>query len=261
MSEPLPVAAQGTATKGDVQVAVVDSAEDFNALFACAAAAFGHQIHDRIWTGMNPGWDTPEGLARGASRMEGRWRKTTRNSQGDPNVVFLKATVPDPEDASRRCVAGIAIWAQMSAVEGHGKAPDSDAALLQLIRGLHPDDEPEQRFLYQGMQSLLRRRKEVIQEKATADLPATLHLDLCAVDPAFQRRGIALKLVQWGLDEAKRRGGLEATTEASSMGRHVYTRLGFHPEGDGTDIVYEVDSEFADLPLPPNLFLRTGPSS
>ena len=69
------------------------------------------------------------------------------------------------------------------------------------------------------------------------------------------------KLVGWGVEEARRRGGLECSTEASSMGRGAYMKLGFKTEGAPKDIVYEVDEEFKNEgrdPLPPNLFLRTG---
>ena len=83
-------------------------------------------------------------------------------------------------------------------------------------------------------------------------------LDLCAVHPDFQGRGIASKMVRWGLEEAQRRGVPEAVTEGSAMGRHVYMKLGFHPEGLH-DIHYHLDDEFSDRPAPPaNLFLRTG---
>ncbi|CAI4211277.1 unnamed protein product [Parascedosporium putredinis] len=75
-------------------------------------------------------------------------------------------------------------------------------------------------------------------------------------NPAEQTPGIASKLVQWGLDEAKRRGGLEAITEASSMGRHVYNRLGFQQEGP--EIEYIVDEQFKDRQRPSNIFMRTG---
>lgn len=80
-------------------------------------------------------------------------------------------------------------------------------------------------------------------------------LDMCAVDPVYQRKGIARELVQWGLDEARRRGGLEAITEASSMGRHVYEKMGFQAEGP--DIEYAVDSEFESRKRPSNIFMRT----
>ncbi|OTA69086.1 hypothetical protein K449DRAFT_460643 [Hypoxylon sp. EC38] len=113
------------------------------------------------------------------------------------------------------------------------------------LEKLYPNNKAEQRYLCQVYCS---------------NIPATITTppQLCVVDPAYQRKGIASKLVQWDLDEAERRGGLEATTEASSMGRHVYGRLGFH--GEGLDIEYYVDSEFIPRERPSNVFMRAGTS-
>ena len=91
----------------------------------------------------------------------------------------------------------------------------------------------KKRFAAQMFRSLWKRRIAYAKEKKSANPPAIFVLDICAVDPEFQRRGIAGKLVEWGLEEAKRRGGLECTTEGSSMGRGVYVRLGFKDEGVG----------------------------
>ncbi len=250
-------ASSAAANGDDLRIEVVTRLEDFPALFDCCAATFGRQTNDAIWTGMNPGWDTPEGRTRGAARMADRWRLSTRNHNGDVNTVFLKATVLDPADEHRRRVAGIAIWAQLSMVNGHGETPQEDEALRKGIETLYPGNDTEQRFMHQMMKSLMRRRLEVVKEKTTAELPGIMVLDLCAVDPAFQRKGIASKLVKWGLDEAKRRGGYEATTEASSMGRFVYTQLGFRPESPEADILSAVDSEFELRSTPPNVLLRT----
>jgi GNAT superfamily N-acetyltransferase len=260
MSKQSPVAPTATA-KGDVpRIEVVDSPGDIAGMFACCAAAFGSQTNDPIWTGLNPDWDTSKGQERGTARMTSWWRTPNRSRQGDATTVFLKATVADGSDKSQRRVVGVGVWTQMSMVEGHGQMLEDDEAMRKRIELLYPDNNNEARFVYQMFRSLLQRRREIIKEKSTANPPAIMVLDLCAVDPAFQRIGIALKLVQWGLDEAKRRGGLEATTEASSMGRFVYTRLGFRPEGNGADIVYDVDNEFEWRRTPPNVFLRTGAS-
>ncbi|KAJ5670176.1 uncharacterized protein N7477_005539 [Penicillium maclennaniae] len=123
------------------------------------------------------------------------------------------------------------------------------------LEALYPGNEPEQRYLCQVMASLHRRRIEIIKEKATAVPPAVMVLDMCAVDPSYQRKGIARALVQWGLDEARRRDNLEAITEASSMGRHVYEKMGFQAEGP--DIEYFVDDDFECRKGPPNVFMRT----
>ncbi|RSM05922.1 hypothetical protein CEP52_006012 [Fusarium oligoseptatum] len=238
----------------DIQVEPVTNAQDFTEAFACIAAAFGRQTRDGIWIAMNPGWDTPAGEAAGVKRLIDRWSSTTRNRDGDLNTVFLKATLPNSD--GRRVIAGFAIWQQCSVVEGYGDPQPEDFSKVMDLETLYPGNKAEQRYLVQLDSSLHGRRIEVIKEKATASPPAVMVFDLCVVDPAHQRKGIAQRLVQWGLDEAKRRGGLEAITEASSMGRKAYIKMGFQPEGD--EMVYHVDPEFKDRDLPSNLFMRTG---
>ncbi|KAI0176117.1 hypothetical protein GGR52DRAFT_346344 [Hypoxylon sp. FL1284] len=242
------------------QIEVIDRPEDVVEAFNCACKAFGEQSRDAIWIAMNPGWDQvgPAGRPKAAARLVEQWRRTTHDSKGNPNTVFLKATIPDPAEDGRQIIAGLAIWAQLSMVEGRGDPPSEDLRSSVDLEALYPGNEAEQRYLCQICRSFAKQRCELTREKATSDPPSVMHLQLCASDPTYQRRGIASKLVQWGLDEAQRRGGLEAITEASSMGRHVYARLGFH--GVGQDMEYVLDSEFQSRDLPPNLFMRTGVS-
>ncbi|KAM5346443.1 hypothetical protein ACJ41O_009448 [Fusarium nematophilum] len=238
----------------DLRIETLVNQDDIPAAFNCAAATFGRQTHDGLWTAMNPGWDTPEGAAAGTRRLLARWSSATRDRNGNLNTVFLKATLPDAD--GQHVTVGVAIWVQASAVEGHGEAPAEDLRQAVDLEELYPGNEAEQRFLVQAIGSLHRRRVEVVKEKKAASPPAVMVLDMCVVDPAFQRRGVAKGLVQWGLDEARRRGGLEAITEASSMGRQAYVKMGFRPEGG--EILYEVDAEFEGRDMPSNLFMRTG---
>ncbi|KAI5464822.1 acetyltransferase [Mariannaea sp. PMI_226] len=236
----------------DLLVELCTTEQDVIDSFLCANEAFGTQTQDGIWMHMNPGWDTPEGKTRAAQGFVKRWAGIENDNKGNPNTVFLKATLPDPARPGERVLVGSAIWVQASAVEGHGdpQAPRS----AQDLQELYPEDEAAQRYAGQLDRSLHSRRVQLIKEIATTSQPAVMVLDMCAVDPAYQRRGIAKQLVQWGLDEAVRRGGLEAITEASSMGRGVYQKLGFQPQ---EHIVYDVDPEFADRKRPSNLFMRT----
>jgi GNAT superfamily N-acetyltransferase len=186
-----------------------------------------------------------------------RWRQITHDKEGRPNTIFLKATLPDPQPGRERIIAGFAIWIQASSLEGHGELPMESVAKAMNLEDLYPGNESEQRYLSQVITSLHRRRAEVIKQKSIEVPPAVMVLDLCAVDPAYQRRGIARELVQWGIDAAQQRGGLEAITEASSMGRHVYGQMGF--QADEVEVEYLVDDDFAGRTRPPNLFMRTRP--
>ena len=242
----------------DVLIEIIDNEQDFTTAFTIISKCFGTQTNDAFWQAMNPGWNTPKGAAAGASRMAKRWQSVTTNNSGEPNTVHLKATVPDPHHPGQRITAGIAIWAQLSMIDGMGDKPSTDITTAANLEELYPGNEAEQRFLRQCFASFVAQRVETLEEKAKTASPATFSLDLCVVDPEFQRRGIAIKLVEWGLEEAKRRGGLESTTEGSAMGRFVYRKLGFEPV---EEVVYHVDPEFQDRKLPPNLFMRTGSSA
>ncbi|KAI4639653.1 hypothetical protein J4E93_009007 [Alternaria ventricosa] len=241
------------ATNNDVIVSPCETERDFRQAQHCLSEAFGHQAKDALWQLMTPGWDTEEGQAKQAQILMKRWQSTTTNKDGQPNALYLKATVPDPDNQGERRVAGIAIWKQLSFVEGYG-----DPFYCDMEEALTDYDDQKRRFATQMFNSLWKRRIAYMREveKSGRNPPAIFTLDCCAVDPAYQRRGIAAKLVEIGLEEAKKRGNLECTTEGSTMGRPVYRRLGFKDEGTG-DISWEVDAEFETWDKPPNVFLRT----
>ncbi|KAL0944931.1 GNAT family protein [Colletotrichum truncatum] len=251
-------AIMGSSAPSDVLIEVITQPEDFHQAAEVAINAFGHQVHDGVYIAMTPGWDTPEGVAASGERLAKRWRSVSKDVNGRPNTIFLKATVPDPENSAQRRIAGLAIWMQASAVEGHGEPQPTDLKKALGLESLYPGNEAEQRYLAQCIASLQKQRAEVIKQTATKSPPAVFVLDLCAVDPKFQGRGAAKKLVQWGLEEAQRRGGIECILEGSAMGRHVYSKLGFKQEGP--EIEYVVDEEFANRDRPSNIFMRTGNS-
>jgi aminocarboxymuconate-semialdehyde decarboxylase len=238
----------------EIIISPVETEKDLIQANYCVSEAFGRQAKDTVWKAMNPGWDTEVGQALNAQNMIKRWRSTTTNKDGKPNTIFLKATLPDSEKQGERRVVGMAIWTQLSNIEGYGDKFTGD-----MSEALASVNDTDRRFADQMFRSLWKRRIEYIQQVSESgrNPPAIFVLDLCAVDPAFQRRGIAGKLVQVGLDEAKQRGNLECTTEGSAMGRAVYRKLGFKDEGVG-DIIWEVEEEFQSRDKPPNVFLRTG---
>jgi aminocarboxymuconate-semialdehyde decarboxylase len=241
-------------SQNDLIIAPFETEQDVRQANYCVSEAFGRQTRDAIWALMNPGWDTEEGQVRNSETMIKQWKSITTNKDGQPNAIYLKATLPDPAKQGERRVVGLAIWKQLSLVEGYGDPFSGD--MTEAIKAL--EGEKNQRFAEQMFRSLWKRRIEYMREVSQSGRspPAIFTLDLCAVDPAFQRRGIAGKLVEAGLAEAKKRGDLECTTEGSAMGRAVYRKLGFKDEGNG-DIVFETDDEFQSWDKPPNVFLRT----
>lgn len=241
----------------NVQIQVIDAAADIVAGFRCARDTFGHQVHDGIWTAANPGWDTEEGEARCAGRLSARFRAVTRDNNGQPNTIFLKATIADASEPGDQKLVGFAIWQQVSVVEGYGDKPVEDMSTTTNMEELYPGQPDEQAYLVALDRSLHGQRVQLAKAKAGASPPAIFVLDLCCVFPEYQGNGIAQKLVLWGLEEAKKRNNTEAATEASSMGRHAYAKLGFVQEGP--EVAYDVPEKFKHRPLPSNIFMRTQP--
>ncbi|EGX88108.1 GCN5-related N-acetyltransferase [Cordyceps militaris CM01] len=238
----------------ELQIEVAQTADQVLLAFEPMRQAFGFQTRDAVFTGTNPDWDTPAGAQQAAERFATRFTRATTNAAGKPNSLFLVATVADPA-TRRRVVAGMALWEQASVVPGHGDAPTADEGEDLGVTALFPGDAPRQAYWTAVMGAMHRRRWEVVGSKAAACPPALLALDLCAVDPRFQGRGIGSRLVEWGLREAEARGGLEAVTEASVMGRPVYLKLGF--EQDGPEMDFAGVGEVGKTPLPSLVFLRT----
>ncbi|KAJ6035985.1 hypothetical protein N7540_000264 [Penicillium herquei] len=240
---------------GTIHVEPVKIPADFDRFFEICALAFGHQVQDGVWCAMNPGWDTPQGCMEASARLAARMSSITQDRNGNPNTIFLKAVLKHDSEVEDQMV-GVAIWNQASMVSGYGETPAADIGSSVDLESLYPGNPREQRYLQQVNYSLRRRRLEVIEEIATSSSPAVMVLELCVVDPSFQRLGIASQLVKWGLREAEGRGSLEAVLEGSAMGRHVYKKLGFYQ--DGEEFQYKVDEEFRDRDQPSNVFMRTG---
>lgn len=242
-----------TPNTNDVVISLFETGIDFKQAQHCLSEAFGRQAKDYLWMMMSPGWDTEEGQAKHAQGLMESWQSITTNKDGQPNAIYLKATLPDPDQAGERRMVGMAIWRQLSFVEGYGDSFSSD-----MSASLTDFDDTKRRFATQMFNSLWKRRIAYLHEvkESGRSPPAIFALDVCAVDPVYQRRGIASKLVEAGLAEAKKRGDLECTTEGSAMGRAMYQRLGFKDEGTG-DIQYEMDEDFNIWEKPTHIFLRT----
>lgn len=241
-------------TIGDLRVEPMTSQGDVEKAFDLACATFGRQTKDGIFMAMNPGWETAEGWRAGARRFVERWQSISRDCNGNPSTVFLKASVPDPSCKGERRVIGSAIWVQASAVEGRGVAPVEDVGTVMDLEALHPGDVAEQAYVRQLERALHRDRNDFVRAQAKSDPPAVFVLDMCVVDPAFQGRGAAKEMVRWGIREAHRRGCLDLVTEGSAMGRRVYEKLGFQPRYP--EIEYHVDPEFETRDRPSNVFMH-----
>ena len=80
--------------KMELCIEPINQPDDIYCAFDAVSKVFGHQAQDGLWVAMNPGWDTLRGKETGAARMVSRWRATNKDKNGNPNVMFLKATLP-----------------------------------------------------------------------------------------------------------------------------------------------------------------------
>ncbi|KAI1271202.1 hypothetical protein F5Y07DRAFT_26379 [Xylaria sp. FL0933] len=189
--------------------------------------------------------------------MVHRWKTITADDRGDPNTVFSKATIPDPNsyDPGRRIIVGFALWIQSATLPEYGIVHSSELRDAMDLDALLPGNKSEQEFLCQMYRCQARPRLEFLKAKtaSSTEPPVILVLCTCATHPSYQRRGIGTKLTQWGLDEARRQGISDVTVEGSRMGRRLYERLGFRPQGQS--ILYEVDDKFSNREKPSNVFM------
>ena len=141
----------------EIIIAPVETEQDIRQANYCVSEAFGRQAKDAVWILMNTGWDTEEGQAGHAEGMIKGWKSVTTNKDGQPNKIYLKATLPDPETPGQRRVVGMAIWQQISEVDGYGDKFTGDMA-----EALAKLDETNKRFADQMFKSLWKDRKSVV---------------------------------------------------------------------------------------------------
>jgi GNAT superfamily N-acetyltransferase len=108
------------------------------------------------------------------------------------------------------------------------------------------------------MWSLLYRRRDQDAARYTAYLKAEeeleaefyqnscYYLDNVCVDFRYQRQGLGRLMIEWGLEEAKKRG-LDIMTEAGEMGLGLYMKLGFQQIGTWVLPGVSGDSEALEL--------------
>jgi hypothetical protein len=169
----------------------ISSTEDFGRLSDIAANAFARQAKDGVWVILHPGWDTRKVRENAISANIKRWSSIRKDRSGDLNTIFLKATVPRQDETDKEDIAGVAVCAQASMVDGYGDTPTTDIDKIMVVKALYPGNVAKQEYLRQPLSSFHERRVEIKNEIAWSSSPALMIPDLCAVDPAFQRLGVA----------------------------------------------------------------------
>ncbi|PVH94100.1 hypothetical protein DM02DRAFT_694119 [Periconia macrospinosa] len=167
-----------------------------------------------------PGHHTPAGQSKIASRFcalknasaKGKWLKAVEIATGK--------------------IVGFAMWT----VIDEEKPPEKE---LDGPPGTWPSEE-EKRYCRELHRALLVDRRREIREN---DLPIMM-LNMMAVFPQYQRRGIGKLLMDWGLDLADKMQAL-CILEGTLPGKRLYLKGGFIVQ---RDFYLDAGEEFAGRP-------------
>ena len=194
--------------------------DDFVRYFAVVAEAFGseHPYFDFLF----PSHDTPPGREAGGARLFEAFKT-------DPHAVFFKVSDAS-QGPGKGKIVGVAKWLVFDgAVPERGGLsgdwwPTSEAKeLAAYIAGEYTAERWEAIEATGG--HLVCQSTAPIANSCPAVADYSIALDLMAVDPAYQRKGIGGMLLQWGLKKAD-----QMKVKASS--RLIYNlrcRLVLHP--------------------------------
>ncbi|OIW26920.1 acyl-CoA N-acyltransferase [Coniochaeta ligniaria NRRL 30616] len=145
-----------------------------------------------------------------------------------PGRITMVA-VDDEKDGQ---IAGYAQWTKPAPPEGRepdppAVSPEAAASVTFEREEFPPAFDKEKLPVYRAVSGAEERR--VLGEDGTKNVWC---LDILAVDPACQGRGVGRMLVQWGIEKAKAEGkGLYLC--ATPTGKPFYSRLGLGLENVG----------------------------
>ena len=184
-----------------IQVLEAEDA-DMSRIFEICSLAFGD--NEPFWIASWPNHSTDVGRKTGAERM-------IKIKNSDPNTTYLKAV-----DAASGKVAGMAKWNVFNNTMG------VDPSQIQGGDGDYWDDEDEKEYAKQVGPIFLTERNAAIARSGGN----VVSLDILAVDPEYQRKGVGAALVAWGTEKADEMG-VEAVVESSAFGKGLYEKNGF----------------------------------
>lgn len=180
---------------------VIKDAEDADMLAVFTVAARAFDRNENFFDATFPQHWTDEGKAAGAERF-------LHMKQNDPNIHYIKAV-----DTDTGAIAGFARWLILK--DHIPNPPPND-------HGPYWESAEDADYFNQLLTSFMAQRAEYIQKTGGN----VVSLDICAVDPAYQRRGVGNQLVEWGVKKADEQG-LDAVVESSPFGRGLYEKHGF----------------------------------
>lgn len=229
----------------EITIEPCQSSEELASCFDCFSSGFGQE--QPLLNALYPDHDTLHGRQQGIARLQANWEA----HRHDDSVHFLKAVVHAVDGP---VIAGFAIWALMTPERN---LSDADADKAFDLNMLYPGKPQHQQWLRQVWHAYVQPRVNVIMTGSETDQRPVMVLELCVVHRDYQRRGIGVRLTQWGIDKARQVGAREAIVEASVPGVGCYTRCGF---GHGQPIDFStVERELRTVRrLPDLVFMRTG---
>lgn len=178
---------------------------DMPRLFEITSLAFLH--NEPFWDAMYPHHDSAEGRRLGGERF-------VKAKHADPNTLYLKAV-----DEATGEIAGFAKWnVFQNRIPGPAKA-----------EGDFWDSEEEKAYCQHLMTEFNIDRTTFLKAAGGN----AVNLDICVIDPKYQRMGIGGLLVGWGIDKADELG-YDAIVESSVYGKSLYEKNGFVFQKDVT---------------------------
>lgn len=189
---------------------------DMPRLFEITSLAF--KDNEPFWDAMYPRHDTPEGRRIGGERF-------VKAKHADPNTLYLKAVDENTGD-----IAGFAKW---NVFRNRFPAPAK-------AEGDFWDNDEEKAYTQHLMTEFNRDRMTYL--KLTNG--NAVNLDICVIDPKYQRMGIGGLLVEWGINKADELG-FDAIVESSVFGKGLYEKNGFEFK---KDVTLPLPDKWADRP-------------
>lgn len=222
----------------NVKISKIESEEEIEECFEVMSLAFGKD--KPMFNAMYPEHQTTKGKRQGIDRLQKNWK----SKKDDLNFHFLKATISQK-------IVGFAIWIIMTSTENL----ESENAEEEFdLNAMYPNQPLAQEWLKQIWPIYIKQRRNVVHEDQTP----VIALELCAVRPDIQRKGVGKSLSNWGVQFGKQNNIREAVLEASVEGVGCYTKAGFIHQSP-IDFV-TVDQSLTQVRKFPTLcFMRTGP--
>lgn len=190
--------------------------DDMPRIFEITSLAF--QRNEPFWDAWWPQHWTADGRKAGAERF--------KQTMKDPFAKYMKAV-----DSSTGEILGMAKWMIYD-----NRLPEPDAAET----GHWLSEDEEKYATYMAGIFLVERNAAIQRTKGNL-----VSLDVLAVDPAYQRKGVGHALVQWGVNKGDEMG-VECVVESSVFGKGLYEKHGYVFV---KDVALQTPPQWADRPV------------